>query len=84
VILLDVVLGYGAHPDPAGEMTPALRAARKTNRRVAFVGSVCGTDADPQGLARQEAALREAGVLLGASNAAAARLAAKIVAGRRG
>jgi hypothetical protein len=83
VILLDVVLGYGAHPDPAAEMIPALRAARKANRRVVFVASVCGTDADPQGLARQEAALREAGVVLGASNAAAARLAARIVAGRR-
>ncbi|HSD41524.1 MAG TPA: acyl-CoA synthetase FdrA [Burkholderiales bacterium] len=80
VILLDVVLGYGAHPDPAAEMAPALRATRKVNRRVALVGSVCGTDADPQGLARQEAALRKAGVILGASNAEAARIAAKIVA----
>jgi hypothetical protein len=83
VILLDVVLGYGAHPDPAAEMTPVLRAARKANRRVAFVASVCGTDSDPQGLGRQEAALREAGVLLAPSNAAAARIAARIVGGKR-
>jgi FdrA protein len=65
-------------------MAPALRAARKANRHVAIVGSVCGTDADPQGLARQEAALREAGVILGASNAEAARIAAKIVSRGRG
>jgi succinyl-CoA synthetase alpha subunit len=83
VILLDVVLGYGAHPDPAAEMTPALRAARKANRRVVLVASVCGTDADPQGLGRQEAALRGAGVLLAPSNAAAARIAARIVGGKR-
>jgi FdrA protein len=41
---------------------------------------VCGTDEDPQGLERQEAALRDAGVLLTESNAAAARLAAALVA----
>jgi FdrA protein len=64
-------------------MTPALRAARKANRRVVLVASVCGTDADPQGLGRQEAALRGAGVLLAPSNAAAARIAARIVGGKR-
>jgi len=85
VILFDVVLGYGSHPDPAAEMVPAIAAARaaaaKGKRRIAFVGAVCGTDADPQGFARQEAALASAGVILGASNAAAVRIAAAI-AGR--
>jgi succinyl-CoA synthetase alpha subunit len=80
VILLDVVLGYGSHPDPAAEMVPALLKARKKNRSIAFVASVCGTDEDPQGLERQEAALREAGVLLAESNARAARLAGAIAA----
>ena len=84
VILMDVVLGYGAHPDPAGEMVPAIRKAqdlaRKQRRVLALVGFVCGTDEDPQGLARQEAALREAGMLLESSNARAARLAARLVA----
>ena len=78
VILFDVVLGYGAHPDPAAEMVPALARARKRNRSLAFVASVCGTDEDPQGLARQEAALRAAGVLLTESNARAVMLAAAI------
>ena len=45
-----------------------------------MVGFVCGTDEDPQGLARQEAALREAGMLLESSNARAALLAARLVA----
>jgi FdrA protein len=86
VILFDVVLGYGSHPDPASEMLPAITAARaaaaKGKRRIAFVGAVCGTEADPQGLARQEAALAKAGVILGASNAEAVRIAAAIA--RRG
>jgi FdrA protein len=87
VLLLDVVLGYGAHPDPAAEMEPAIRSARdiatKHGREILFVGSVCGTAADPQDLSRQEAALRDAGVLLANSNAEAVRLAAAIVGGVR-
>jgi len=87
VILLDVVLGYGAHADPAAEMVPAIRkaqaAARKKGRSIAIVGFVCGTGEDPQGLERQEHALREAGVLLATSSARAARLAARIVEKRR-
>lgn len=83
VLLLDVVLGYGAHPDPAREMVPALRAARaaaeRAGRGLGLVGFVCGTEGDPQGLARQEAALHEAGMVLTGSNAQAARLAAAMV-----
>jgi succinyl-CoA synthetase alpha subunit len=79
VILFDVVLGYGSHADPAAEMIPALAKARKKNRSVAFVASVCGTDQDPQGLARQEAALRKAGVLLESSNARAAMLSLSLI-----
>jgi len=87
VLLLDVVLGYGAHPDPAAEMVPAIRkaqaTARKKGRALAIVGFVCGTDGDPQGLERQERALREAGVFLAANSARAARLAARIVGTKR-
>lgn len=87
VILLDVVLGYGAHPDPAGALVPAIegatKAAAKGKRGLAFVASVCGTPADPQGLERQETRLAAAGVLLAPSNAQAARLAASLVGHRR-
>lgn len=80
VILLDVVLGYGAHPDPAGALPPAIAHARGRwdGRAVAFVASVCGTAGDPQNLAAQEAALSAAGVILAPSNAEAARLAARL------
>ena len=83
VILLDVVLGHGSHPDPAGELVPAIEqareAARAGGRELAFVGFVCGTERDPQNLSRQEAALRSAGVILTDSNAQAGRLTAAIV-----
>jgi FdrA protein len=84
VILFDVVLGYGAHPDPASELAVTLEKARAlaraAGRDLALVGSVCGTAGDPQDLPRQEATLRAAGVLLADSNAAAVRLAARIAA----
>ena len=86
VILFDVVLGFGAHRDPAGELVPVIEkaqaAAAKKGRSIAFVGFVCGTELDPQGFARQEQALRAAGVILADSNAQAVRIAASI-AGKR-
>ena len=88
VILLDVVLGYGAHPDPAGVIAPVVEAAiaqaAAAGRQLAFVGFVCGTAADPQNLERQETQLRRAGMRLAGSNAEAARLAARIAAGAKG
>ena len=85
VVLLDVVLGYGSHADPAAEMVPVLEKAqaiaKKGKRNLAVVGHVCGTDADPQGYVRQSAALAAAGMLLASSNAEAARWAAKLAKG---
>ena len=82
VILLDVVLGYGTHPDPAGATVDAIREAQRiaaeAGRHIVFVASVCGTEADPQTLSGQEAILREAGVLVQPDNASAARLAGLI------
>ena len=76
VILLDIVLGYGAHADPVGELLPAIERARA--RPVAVVASVCGTHADRQGLGRQTDALQRTGVIVMPSNAQAARLAGMI------
>src|SRR5581483_8391587 len=54
VVLLDFVLGYGAAPDPAGDLADAIAAADG----VAILASLVGTDRDPQGLAAQAATLR--------------------------
>jgi FdrA protein len=60
VLLLDVVLGEGAHPDPASELAPAIaEAVEKTRRPVVMV--VIGTDEDPQGMQSQIERLRSAG-----------------------
>lgn len=74
VVLLDLVIGYGAHPDPAGLVVEAL--ARVPGRRARVIASVTGTDADPQGYAAQVTRLREAGVIVAGSNAEAAAIAA--------
>ena len=79
VIQFDVVLGHGAHPDPAAAMIPALESARRAaeadGRDVVLIGSVCGTERDPQCLSDQANRFRAAGVVLAESNASAARLA---------
>ncbi len=77
VLLLDLVLGYGAHPDPAGELSEAIRKAREAG--IAVVASVTGTEEDPQGFCRQTRILRDVGVEVCESNAAAAQLAGLIV-----
>jgi len=81
-ILLDVVLGYGSHPDPAAELVPVIEAARartaRAGRELIVIGSVCGTAGDPQGLEGQESRLSAAGMRLAPSNARAARLALRV------
>jgi FdrA protein len=74
-ILLDVVLGHGAQPDPAAEIAPLIAASR-----VPVVASLIGTRSDPQDLGRQASMLRHAGAHVFASNAQAARFACDLVA----
>jgi FdrA protein len=71
-VLLDVVLGYGGHPDPAGGLADVL--ARVCERSL-VIAHVCGTPDDPQDSRRQAQTLSDAGALVAPSNAAAARLA---------
>ncbi len=85
VVMLDVVLGYGAHPDPASELGPVIEAARDMARRdgrsLCVVASVTGTEADPQRLSYVTSVLQRVGAVICDSNAAAARLAGLIVSG---
>ena len=77
VVLLDVVLGLGAHPDPARPVCDAVRDAGRD--RPSVVASVCGTGDDPQDGRRQAAMLRDAGAAVAPSNADAAALAAAVL-----
>src|SRR5260370_30987523 len=66
VLLVDVVLGYGSHPDPAAILIHALKGSSKP-----IIASVTGTEGDPQGWSRQVAVLRHARGLVPPSNARA-------------
>jgi FdrA protein len=75
-VLLDVVLGHGSHPDPAGEI--AGTCADIVAGGAAVVCYVLGARADQQGFDRQRATLAEAGAIVSESTAQAARIAATI------
>jgi FdrA protein len=77
VLLLDVVLGFGAAADPASELAAPI--AEATAAGLPVLVSLVGTRDDPQGTARQSDVLHEAGAAVFVSNAAAARAAADLV-----
>jgi FdrA protein len=76
VVLIDVVLGHGAEPDPAAALVPVIQEAK-----IPVVVSLCGTSGDPQGRDRQAEALAAAGAAVYASNAAATRHAVSLAEG---
>jgi FdrA protein len=86
LLLLDLVLGDGAHPDPAPEIVAAIEDARSARRGegLEVVASVAGAAADPQDRDRQEAILRGSGVRAQPSAARAAILAAVLLGGKGG
>jgi succinyl-CoA synthetase alpha subunit len=75
LILLDVVLGYGANMDPVGELAPVIREAR-AKRPLVFACSVTGTPRDPQNRTKVVKGLEAAGALVFPSNAAASKFTA--------
>jgi FdrA protein len=84
VVMLDCVIGYGAHPDPAAELGPAIQQARQlAEGELLVVASVTGTEQDPQQLSNQVATLQTAGTIVCSSNAAAARLSGLFVSGQQ-
>jgi len=76
-VLLDVVLGHGAEPDPAAALAPVVRDV--VTNGVPVVVSCVGTTGDPQGLDAQRAALAEAGAEVHLSNARATRRALELL-----
>ncbi|AYO30185.1 acyl-CoA synthetase FdrA [Biomaibacter acetigenes] len=87
VILLDIVIGYGTHPNPAEVFAKKIKkykdAALQQGRHLIVISSVCGTEEDPQNLLSQQKILRKAGAIVMPSNAAAARLAGMIVSNKK-
>ncbi len=87
VILLDVVLGHGAHPDPAGELAPAIAQSRaraqEAGRHLEVVVVVVGTDEDPQDLASQVEQLEAAGARVETGSEAAVRYVGRRLHGHR-
>ncbi|SDP67405.1 FdrA protein [Klenkia soli] len=78
VLLLDVVLGHGADPDPAGALAPAVR-----DLPFPVVVALVGTEGDPQGWSRQADALAAAGAHVFASNSAATRFAVDLIGAQK-
>jgi hypothetical protein len=82
VILMDIMLGYGSHSDPAGAMLSAIAEAKSiaesNGRALPILAHVCGTEQDPQPLSEQEKKLRDAGVQVFRTNAMMAIASAMI------
>ena len=83
VVLVDLVLGHGAHPDPAVGLAEVVEKAKsiasERGEVLPVVASVTGTDLDPQGYDRQVNLFQQAGIRVMRSNAEAARLALHVV-----
>jgi len=83
VILLDVVIGYGSHKNPAAGLAKTIQKQKEkainNNRYLSVVAHVCGSHNDHQGLKIQEEYLQSAGALVLPTNAQAAKVAAAIV-----
>lgn len=83
VILVDVVLGFGSYPDPAGAVAESVREARarltRHGKDVVVIASVCGTDLDSQDLIKSTEVLKAEGVIVMPSNTQAVRFADRVM-----
>jgi FdrA protein len=72
LILTDIVLGYGAHSDPAGALAAAVAALEPDGEGTLpeIWACVTGTERDPQGFSRSVQTLSAAGIRCFGSNAA--------------
>ncbi len=82
-IILDVVLGYGANPDPAGILGPVCQSVM-ADGGPQVVAYVLGTEQDPQGYAAQRDLLVHAGCIVTETAARASLVAAAIATGDPG
>lgn len=78
ILLVDIVLGYGAHEDMVGALLPAIKDAQELNPELQVVATVVGTDKDPQNYQEAVQRLQEQHVLVAESNAKAVQLALRL------
>jgi len=81
IILADIVIGYGAHVDPAGHVA-ALLKEHGTKNSPLVIASATGTEEDPQIRSLQMGKLEAAGVLVAPTNADAAAWALSLISAR--
>ncbi|MGV8146792.1 MAG: acyl-CoA synthetase FdrA [Alkaliphilus sp.] len=84
VVLMDCVLGYGSHENPAGEIARTLVKVKEEmyierNDRPIIVVSIIGTDKDPQDLKKSIVDLENAGAIVVFSTAQSTRIVAKVL-----
>ena len=77
VVLLDLVIGYGAHADPASHLAGVVNK-RAANAPV-LIASVTGTELDPQVRSAQIKRLESAGIIVAPSNEQACELALSVI-----
>ena len=76
VILMDVVIGHGAHADPAAQIAETICGV--SEGKASVVASVCGTEEDSQVYSEQVRKLESVGVVVAPSNALATEVALSI------
>lgn len=83
LLLLDVVLGYGAHGDPCGPLAESVAKAKAQvagrGGYLSVIASLTGTEKDYQNMAEQKKKLEAAGCLVMPSNYQASLLAAQVI-----
>jgi succinyl-CoA synthetase alpha subunit len=84
VIMVDCVIGYGSHENPAADLADAVKTAKKAaeaeGRHLLVVAEVCGTEGDPQCLSKTVKQLTDVGAVVLPSNAQATRFVERVLA----
>jgi len=84
IIMVDCVIGYGSHENPALDLADAIRIAKEEaescGRHLLVVAAVCGTEGDPQSLSKTQKQLTDAGAVVLPSNAQATRFVERVLA----
>jgi FdrA protein len=83
LLLLDAVLGYGAHEDPCGALAESVGKAKarvaERGGYLSVIASLTGTEKDFQNMAEQKRKLESAGCLVMPSNYQASVLALQVM-----